>query len=348
MNKRECTEKQKRHRVQNSTRKMILQNSTFANSSNLKPEHTFTNAEDIITKLLYIVIAFVNFAGNFVLIFVIWKQKRIHNTVNLLLLNLALADIVSGIAIFPYLFIKGRSDIICGIKDGLPIFHAASMVNFLTLGLLSLSRYMLINHPTRPKWRIRKRSVKWLALCTWLTGTILVIPNVVLSRYSQSTRICEYHWLNGFASKLAFVVTNVIAGTALFALIFTYFSTVYTLWFRPTARRLTRSNSISSTQSSRKRVSILLGMLIVAFLVCWVPFTVYWVLSAGLDYFPDTMEGYIEKTRLKRYTVLVAFLNTLSDPIFYALGNRQIREEAVRALKSSKATSADQTVIAFE
>ena len=319
------------------------------NGTNPNVTHTiFTKAEDITTKVLYIVIAVINLTGNSALVYVISKHKRIQNTVNLLLLNLSFADIVTGIAVFPYLFIESRSDVLCGIKEGLPIFHAASMANFLTLAFLSLSRYLLINHATRPSWRIRKPAVKWLALASWLVGIGLMTPSIVYSKYNEEKMICEDHWLNGIAPKATFIATFMISLVTLFAMFFTYFATVHTLWFKSSTRRLTRSNSISTVQSSRKRITILLGVLIVAFLICWLPFTVYLVLSAGLHYFPNTVDAYVEKTRLKRFTVLAAFLNTCMDPLFYAFGNSQIRAEATKTFSRAKYSNADRTVIEFE
>lgn len=308
----------------------------------------FTKAEDITTKVLYIIIAVVNFAGNATLVYIISKRKRIQNTVNLLLLNLSIADIVTGIAIFPYLFLESHSDLSCGIKEGMPFFHAASMANFLTLAFLSFSRYLLINHATRPNWRIRKPTVKWLAMTSWIVGFLVTIPNIVYSKYNSKKMICEDLWLNGLFVKVTFISTFIISVTALFAMFFTYFATVYTLWFKASTQRLRRSNSTTTVQSSRKRITLLLGMLIVTFMICWLPFTIYMILSAGVHYFPDTVEDNAKKTRIKRFTVLIAFLNTCFDPVFYAFGNRQIREEAVKTFSRARSSNAEATMIELE
>ena len=319
-------------------------NQTSANLS----QPVLTAAEDITTKVIFIIIAIVNFAGNSTLVYVIAKNKRIHSTVNLLLLNLSVADIVAGIAIFPYLFIESRSDIMCGIKEGLPFFHAASMANFLTLAVLSLSRYLLINHATRPTWRIRKPAVKWLGLASWLVGASIMTPNIVYSKYNEKTMICEDHWVNGIAPKATYSVTLVISIATLLSMFFTYIATAYTLWFKSSTQRFARSNSVTNIQSSRRRVTALLGVLIIVFLLCWIPFTVYFILSAVVHYFPDTAEGYGEKTRVKRFTLLFAFLNTCMDPFFYAYGNSQIREEARKTFVKTKSGSAERVVIELE
>lgn len=316
--------------------------------ANLTHSSGLTAAEDIATKTLFVVVAIVNFAGNSMLIYVIAKHKRVHNTVNLLFLNLSIADIVTGVAVLPYLFVNGRSDILCGLKEGLPFFHAASMANFLTLVVLSLSRYLLINHATRPTWRVRKQAVKWFALASWLAGISIMMPNVVYSKYNETTQICEDLWLRGIASTATYITTLVISMVALLSMLFTYFATAYTLWFKASTQRLSRSNSVSNLHSSRKRVTVLLGMLIIAFLLCWIPFTVYFLLSAALHYFPDTVDGYAERTRVKRFTLLAAFLNTCMDPFFFAYGNSEIREEARKTFSKSKNNNTDRAAIELE
>lgn len=305
----------------------------------------FTTAEDITTKFLYIMIAIINFAANSTLIYIILKHKRIQNTVNLLLLNLSFADIVMGIAVFPYLFIEIRSDLSCGMKDGMPLFHAASMTNFLTLAFLSLSRYLLINHATRPQRRIRKPTVKWLVLISWLVGIVVMTPNLVYSKYNKEKKICENHWVTGNVPRTTFICSLIISTLALAAMLFTYFSTVHTLWFKRSTQRLQRSNSISTIQTCRKRITVLLGMLMAAFLICWLPFTTYLIFSAGEQSFPDTADAYAKKTRLKRFTVLAAFLNTCMDPLFYVFGNSQIKEEAGKTFSRAKYSNGDATVI---
>ena len=274
--------------------------------------------------------------------FIILRYKRIQNTVNLLLLNLSFADIVTAVAVLPYVFVDisatkltGKSaDILCGITEGLAVFFVASLVNLLTLSILSLSRYTLINHPTKQNWRIRKQSVKWFAAASWVISFGFMTPPAVSFRYNPNDKICWRHWAKGIVPGVYFAAT-VIMGMVipLSTLTFTYISTIYTLWFKPSTRRLSRSNSRTTVSSSRKRISILLGMLIVAYIVCWVPFGVYWLLSAAVNYFPNTIDGQIKMIRITKYTILVALLNTCLDPIVYALSNRQIKDGARRTFR---------------
>ncbi|MCP4281615.1 MAG: G-protein coupled receptor, partial [Alteromonas sp.] len=232
------------------------------------------------------------------------------------------------------------ADLICGLTDGLTIFFAASLVKLLTLSILSFSRYMLINHPLKLKWRLKKRAVKWVALIAWLIGLGLLIPSGLSFRYNPDNGICWREWARGVHPVGYFVATLILGMVVpLVSLTFTYMSTIYTLWFKPSTRRLTRSNSRSGVQTHRKRISVLLGLLIVAYLLCWLPFGIYWLFSAALNHFPDTVDGQIKTSRISKITILVALINNCLDPIVYAFSNRQIKDGAMKTLRGGNANN---------
>lgn len=334
-----------------------LSNTSYvATNSSEEYLQVFTTTEDVILKVLYVLISAIGIIGNAVVIFIIGKDKRIQNTVNLLILNLSLSDIVTGIAIYPYLFIKisaddyanDRADMLCALKSGLIPFFAATTVNFMTLGVLSLSRYMLINHPTKVKWRIRKSHVRRISIVTWVIGMAIVAPNTVAFRYVPSTGRCEGYWPAWFNKSVYFSMTVLVFSVPIASLIFTFASTVYTLWFKASTRRLTRANSVSGVRSSRKKVTILLGALILAFLLSWLPFAVTWVLSAATSFFTASGEDAVKKLRLLHICTLIASSNTCMDPIIYALGNRQIKEGAKTTLRKGHANNVEPTNTGYE
>ena len=325
----------------------IWSNTSASANLSLPNTSVFTRGEDIALKFFYVLVSFAAVMGNSGVCFLILNDKKIQNTVNLLLLNLSISDIISAIAVYPYLFLDisktnlkyTGANLMCGFTEGLTIFFAASLVNLLTLSVLSLSRYMLINHPTKHKWRVKKHSVKWISVFTWTVGISLLIPSGVSFHYNSENKICWRRWAKGIILVLYFIATMVISFLIpLCTLTFTYISTIHTLWFKKSLQRLQRTNSQTSVQSSRKRISILLGMLIVVFLVCWSPFGIYWLLSAALSYFPDTVEGQRKMIRITRYTILIALLNTCLDPMVYAYSNRQITNGARRTILRRKGT----------
>ena len=298
----------------------------------------FTATEDTALKVVYILISIADIACNSTLIFIIGKEKQLQNTVNLLMVNLLSADIVAGLAIYPYLFIEittkdnkaGRADLMCGFKNGLTMFLAAATVNFMTLCAVSLSRYLMISHPTKPRWRIQKNYVKWISMLVWFICILVLLPNIMSYRYVPEAGICDRKWPRWINGTILFVITAIIYSITLFSLLFTFGSTIRTFWLKASTR-LASSNT--NALRSRKKATTILGLLLLAFLICWLPFAVYWVLSAMTTYFSNTLSGNTKKVRAIRYTILIAFLNTCLDPIIYTLGNSKIKAEAWKLLR---------------
>lgn len=313
---------------------------TFGSNASYIGFKVYTETEDILTKIFYVLLSVIDVSGNSIIIFIITKNKRIQNTVNLLIVNIAFSDIIAGVGIYSYLFTviskedheANRADLLCGFKSGAPLFFGASLVNFLTLSALSISRFLLIKYPTNPKWRIRTAHVKWISIATWLLGMSLAFPNIVSFRYIPETGTCIRFWPGWFKRSLFFSVTAIICVVALVLLVLTYISSVYALWFRTSTRRMSQNKSQASSASGRKKVAILLGLLVLAFISCWLPFFMYWMLSAATQYFSKTLEDHVTKLRSMRFTLLVALLNTCLDPLIYAIGNRQIKDGARRLL----------------
>ena len=335
-------------------RELVVNSSTTfgSNTSNIGAL-LFTTSEDIAIKTIYTIVSIADIVGNSVIILIIAKDKRIQNTVNLLIVNLSISDIVAGFAVYPYLFITiswedKQADLLCGIKNGLVLFYSATTVNFLTLGVLSFSRYMLINHPTKLKWRIRKEHVKFVSIASWIIGIGFISPNIMAFRFSPEEGLCKGYWPK-WVNKHAFFSVSVVLIIVPFAsLTFTFASTVHTLWFKASTRRLARSNSVSGVQSSRRKVTILLGLLIFALLICWLPFSVFWTLSSATDYFSGSIENTINKLRTMRICLLIAFLNTVLDPVIYAFGNRQIKEGAMKMLRKVHSNGVEPTNTAYD
>ena len=316
----------------------------------------FGKTEDIVIKVFYIMISLVDITFNTVVIYIIAKSKRLQNAVNLLVVNLLSADIVAGFAVYPYLFIEvtekdlkeNRGDLKCGFKNGLTMFLGATNANFMTLAALSLSRYLLINHPTKQRWRIHKSYVKWICIATWFIGVTLLLPNIVSYRYIPESGTCRRHWPRWLDGTTLFAASCTIYFSAFFSLLFTFGSTVRTLWFKASIRRMARNNTGSSVQASRKKATFLLGLLILAFLICWLPFATYWFLSAVTEYFKNTVEDSVKKVRVLRYSLLVAFTNTCLDPVIYAFGNSEIKATALEMLGRRKTHSIELTSTANE
>ena len=298
--------------------------------------------------VVYIGITFFGVFSNLAVCFVILRYRHLRVIVNILILNLAVSDIVACISVFPFVFIDTKetglqdtsANILCGITEGLSIFFIVATVSLLTLSVLSMSRYIVINHPLRLNWRLKKGSIKYIFILIWITSAALLVPSSVSFRYDQKRQFCFRDWAPGIHSFVYFIFTGLLGFfIPIFSLTFTYCTSVYTLWWKKSSVNSStsfrggsrgsgsggRSSQPNSAMQVKKRVSILLGLLIVVYLLCWMPFAIYWLLSAGLGYYDGSDAKLIAGIRFNRVTVFIALINTVLNPIVYAFTNVHLR-----------------------
>ncbi|XP_066932112.1 somatostatin receptor type 4-like [Clytia hemisphaerica] len=297
----------------------------------------FTQREIYLMYIGYVIITIFGISSNLAVCFVILKYRHLRVIVNILILNLAISDIVACLSVYPFIFVdipatglRGRSaNVLCGITEGLSVFFVVATVSLLTLSVLSISRYIVINHPLRLNWRLKKGSIKYIFTIIWITSAALLIPSSVSFSYNEEKQFCFREWAPGIHSFTYFMFTGLLGFfIPIFSLTFTYCTSVYTLWFKRSNVSNTRFSGSSQPPGNmrvKKRVSILLGLLIVVYLLCWMPFAIYWLLSAGIGYYDQSDEKLIEGIRFNRITVFIALCNTVLNPIVYAFTNAHLR-----------------------
>ena len=126
---------------------------------------------------LFIILTFLN------------KRKMLREAANILLLNLAIADLTVAMTqmIFSMVteaseqFVFGRSDVVrCGMCNFVGVFFMLLYgVSMHTLAALSFDRFLLLYKPFRYKKIMTPRNTIVLVLIIWLIAAFLAIPPVV-------------------------------------------------------------------------------------------------------------------------------------------------------------------------
>lgn len=308
----------------------------------------FSEQEKQVMYIAYFIIAIIGISSNFAVCFLILKYRHLRVIVNILILNLAISDIVACLSVYPFVFVDHNTiglhgtsaNMLCGITEGLSIFFIVATVSLLTLSVLSMSRYIVINHPLRINWRLKKGSIKYIFTLIWVTSAALLIPSSVSFKYDETKKFCFREWAPGIHSFVYFMFTGLLGFfIPIFSLTFTYFTSVYTLWWKKSNvpnTRLSGSSLPNGNIRVKKRVSVLLGLLIVVYLLCWMPFAIYWLLSAGINYYEASDEMLIEGIRLNRITVFIALSNTVLNPLVYAFTNVHLRTAFWHCIRCKK------------
>ena len=252
---------------------------------------------------------------------------------NSLLLNLSIADLMADIFSYPYIFIdltslrnfsKRRADLACAFTIGLTPFWIVTSVSLLTLCFISMTRYVLIKYPFRHTFLTERAYTNTFLAFVWPISIALPLPNFFSFSYDPKTAICYRVWPNNFNGPVYSACIAVFGiGLPGTLMLFTFISTARSLW----KRTLDNVSTPMAGLIKRRKAVKLLGFLIVAFLVCWGPFFVYFVLSRSVkSAFPDGAEGEYLRMKIIRAVILVALCNTSADPIIYGLRSEEFRK----------------------
>ncbi|XP_065673257.1 QRFP-like peptide receptor [Hydra vulgaris] len=276
--------------------------------------------------------------SNSLVSYLIISNSKLRTIVNLLILNLAISDIIACLSIYPFIYIDlgetrirgATANLLCGFTNGLSGFFAAAIESFITLSVFSFTRYLIINHPLKLSWRLELKSMKWVLGLTWALSFGIVIPNLISFKYDENFELCIRSWARGVDPLVYFFFTTTLGLLLpLFSLLFTYFTSLYTLYIKGKLREntLNRNSAISDRNFDTKKKALKwLGFLVIIYLVCWGPFGTYWFFSVIFGkYSVKNYDDVRKNVRLLRLTLFFAALNTVLNPIVYAYKSKQLR-----------------------
>ncbi|XP_065674566.1 pyroglutamylated RF-amide peptide receptor isoform X2 [Hydra vulgaris] len=314
-----------------------LLNSTNTNSVH-KNREIFSYEEKLAIRISYAIVTCIGIISNCIVSYLIIRNRYLRTIVNLLILNLAISDIIACLSMYPFIYfnmsetsIRGTAaNVLCGFTEGLYGFFAAATVSLITLSVLSISRYLGINHPMKVTWKLGYKHMKWVFGLSWALSLVLLIPNVLSFKYNEDLKLCIRNWASGVNPLTYFIFTGLLGVfLPLSSLSFTYFTSLYTLWFKGRlSKNRKKKNSVASESSIilKRRALKLLGVLVLIYLICWSPFATYWLLSVVIgEYSVGNFDDERKSIRITRLTLFFAVSNTVLNPIVYAYTSRQLR-----------------------
>lgn len=293
----------------------------------------FGESNDQFIKVVYVLLTMINFIGNGIVIVLMAQYRQLRTTVNYLLLNLSISDIVAGLAVYPYIFVSNISKlsmneadlrILCSFTEGLSIFFLASGVGLLTLCAVSFYRYCIIRFPLRAVWTRSIRIVRLVIAFTWTISITFILPSAISYSYSREFDVCDRQWGNinpEVYRSVTLLVTMAFPCTLMFLCYFALRRARRNISF---GRISARGNRIKMMKRSERLISLFM----VNFVVCWMPFLLYWGIAAFTSLFPKTYDGQTYMMKWLRITVMFAVINGTVDPFLLAASSKEFREKA--------------------
>jgi allatostatin A receptor len=139
--------------------------------------------------ILFGIIVVVGLLGNLLVVIVVMANQQMRSTTNLLIINLALADLLFIVFCVPFTAVDYMlpywpfGDVWCKMVQYLIVVTAYASVY--TLVLMSLDRFLAVVHPIASIYVRTERNASSAILVTWVLIVLLALP--VLARHGEVT-----------------------------------------------------------------------------------------------------------------------------------------------------------------
>lgn len=281
----------------------------------------------VVVPLFFGIIGILGLAGNLLVIVVVAANPGMRSTTNILIINLAVADLLFVIFCIPFTatdFVLPYwpfGNVWCKIVQYLIIVTAYASIY--TLVLMSLDRYLAVVHPIASmSWRtenhaIRAIGVVWLVILA-LSAPALVIhgemhfvfqeENGPLTNLTACRILDQDDWTS---YQVSFFLMSYVLPLVLISIF--YMLMLVKLW---------RAARVSAeSRRGRRRVTRLVFVVVGVFAICWFPIQVILVMKS-LDKFPLTTA----MVMVQVVSHILAYTNSCINPFLYAFLSDNFRK----------------------
>ena len=316
------------------------------NYTSFLPENPFNDLNHVHVEwtwntALQLVFAIIGIMGNTVVIAVYMRKKEMRNKTGTFILHLAIADLLTSIAIIPRpIDVKVGTGYLgvfyCKFVYTNVVLWISIVASVFLLTTLSVERFLAVAYPVKYRSVFTQKKTYYVIAGCWITAVVLNTNSFYLGVNNQGW--CKIRFLQPyfqitqgagiflieFAIPLIFMISANIATAQELK------SQARTLL----ARNESRDGPAFSLLRTRKKVIEMLAIVVISFTVCWTPDQVgYFLYNIGAlpkDFLFGT---------LYRCLVLLAFCNSCGNPFIYAAKNKKFRtgfQEMLPRFKTNK------------
>lgn len=239
--------------------------------------------EKIVSRVVPIffgLIGIVGLVGNALVVLVVAANPGMRSTTNLLIINLAVADLLFVIFCVPFTatdYVMPRwpfGDLWCKVVQYFIVVTAHASVY--TLVLMSLDRFMAVVHPIASMSIRTERNALLAIACTWVVILTTAIPVGIChgereySYFQRNHSSCVFLEELGYSKvgfQMSFFLSSYVVPLALISVL--YMCMLTRLWKSAPGGRVS-----AESRRGRKRVTRMVVVVVVVFAVCWCPIQV--------------------------------------------------------------------------
>ncbi|EEC00437.1 allatostatin receptor, putative [Ixodes scapularis] len=281
----------------------------------------------IVVPVLFGAIAIVGFFGNALVVLVVLCNPQMRSTTNILIINLAMADLLFIVFCVPFtgwdytLDYWPFGDVWCRIVQYLVIVCAYASIY--TLVLMSFDRFLAVVHPIT-SMSIRTERNAYLAIfLTWVMILLACIPAlfshgmVIVDDNFASCTFLAHKGYSIVAFQICFFMSSFVVPLALVFIL--YVLMLKRLWFGVTPGGRVSAESVRS----KRRVTRLVVVVVVVFAVCWCPVQIVLVLKS-VNLYGQPMNP--PRIVVQIASQILAYTNSCVNPFLYAFLSENFRK----------------------
>lgn len=307
----------------NTTTNPVVEAACFENDSMaVKAAHVFP----------YCLIIPLSLIGNSMVVAIVVKNKNMHKTVNLFIVNMSIADLIATVVYMPRvlsIWLAGYEWQVDGVAGNIFCKMSAFCnetsiaVSIFTVVVISLDRFWAVVFPLRRF--ITTQIAKIIIVVTWFAGLLTAFPQfygIGLLRLSGNL-YCYLDLDKSFrqGSATAYYMFKIIGlfCVPLATIIILYAAIMMALLKR---RRFVGDATASDNQRlqrqerTRKKVLKMVSLVVAAFVLCWLMYFIHLVLYSYKIKVPCVVY-YLR--------MLLAHLNSVINPLIYWFYNENFR-----------------------
>ncbi|XP_029302578.1 growth hormone secretagogue receptor type 1 [Cottoperca gobio] len=297
----------------------------------------FPTSTLIPVTVICILIFIIGVTGNTMTILIIQHFKDMKTTTNLYLSSMAVSDLIIFLCLpfdlyrlwkyVPWLF----GEVVCRFYHY--IFEGCTSATILHITALSIERYLAISFPLRSKVVVTRRRVQYIIFALWVFALGSAAPTLFLvgveydndTHPDYNTGQCKHtnYAISSGQLHIMLWVSTTYFFCPMLCLIFLYGSIGCKLW--KSKMDLQGPCALARERSHRQTVKILV-VVVLAFIICWLPYHIGRNLFAQVDDYDTAMLS----QNFNMASMVLCYLSASINPVVYNLMSRKYRAAAKR------------------
>lgn len=308
--------------------------------------HTYTglynspSAFNVTLVVLYVIIVLVGLTGNSLVVAIVCKTRTMFTTTNILLANVAVADIVS-LLWCPIPLIVGLCSVeisvetaqyICKIFTSYSVTCLTVSVTYQSLVVLAVERYHAIVKPFSNTLVLTNHRMLYVIAAIWILAIIYSLPGFIFSEYDEQLGRCLDPWTLEKAGTLKWFMVMTLVGSIFYSscLFYCYFQILKGILVNKTVFSAeVAATTRQSNMKEKRKLALISFTVTVAYHLCFLPFFVFELYIAFQSH-NKILENYEELFKVYRVVGFIMYVNSMLNPFFYGFQSSNYRNNFKR------------------